>query len=84
MTQAPPRRSRSADLTAAWATGAGGGALTLMVIWLVAARVTDALLPQPAAAITALTIAIVGAGVVTARLGGRLARLVDHPPPTEL
>ena len=57
--------------------------MTLMVVWLVAARVTDALLSQPAAAITALTVAIVAAGVVTARLGARLARSVDQPSPSQ-
>ena len=84
MSQTPLPRSRSADLTAAWATGVGGGAMTLMVVWLVAARVTEALLSQPAAAITALTIAIVAAGVVTARLGARLARSVDQPSTSQL
>jgi hypothetical protein len=83
VSQTPLPRSRSADLTAAWATGAGGGAVALMVVWLVAARVTDALISQPAAAITALTVAIVAAGVVTAGLGARLAHSVDQPSPSQ-
>lgn len=62
------------DTVAAWATGAGLGLITLMVVWLVTNRVATHLWDAPIGPIVAFSVAVV-VGLVTAWVSARrLAR----------
>lgn len=59
-----------ADRVAARATGIGVGLLVFMIVWLVGALITERLWSQPAAAVVAMTTALV-VGIVVAFVATR-------------
>ncbi len=62
--------SARADRAAARATGVGIGFLTLMIVWLVGARVTEQIWGPPSSAVVALVISVV-AGMLAAIISSR-------------
>lgn len=73
-------RDRRAETVAAFATGTGVGFLVLMIMWLVAARLTSTVWEAPTGPVVALFVAVVS-GVVASVFAIR--RLYATVPPAE-
>ena len=71
-----PAIDERADRVAAWATGAGIGALAFMLTWLIGNRLGEILWGRATGAWVALITSVVAGLAVTAVAGARLARRV--------
>ena len=63
-----------ADRMAAWATGAGIGLISLMLIWLIGNRLTGLIWDAPLGPVIAFVAAIITGAAVAVVAGRRLAR----------
>lgn len=66
-----------ADKVFYWTISIGEGLIVFMVTWLLAARVSERLMPQPAAAISAMSLAVI---MGTAWSSYRGFKRVRHAP----
>ena len=74
MSDGTPPATRRPDVVAAWTTAIGSGFATLMLAWIVGARIAGHLWDRPAGPTVALVLALLAGTAATLLSGKRLVR----------
>ena len=74
MSDTTPPATRRADVVAAWTTAIGIGFATLMLAWIVGARIAGQLWDRPAGPTVALVLAVLAGTAATLLSGKRMVR----------